>query len=118
VGRAAVLCPADANPLTRRLRLALLDRQPPQEVPSELPPAADLRVSTLTPSSVALLRSVGAWASLAPAAAPFCNMQARRRRGGRALRGIPPLCLLSLPALGKGCASLECRFHVQPGASI
>ena len=72
--------PAASNPLTNHLRVALLDRQPPTRMPpvAELPPHADIRVSTLTPASVALLRSVGAWRALAPATAPFVDMQASR----------------------------------------
>lgn len=64
--------------------MALLDKQPPSHMPAitDLPPAADLRVSTLTPASVVLLRSVGAWRTLAPAAAPFCDMQASGCDGG------------------------------------
>ena len=72
-------CPA-TNPLTKHLSVALLDKQPPVRMPAitNLPPHADIRVSTLTPASVALLRSVGAWRTLAPAAAPFCDMQVSR----------------------------------------
>lgn len=66
---------ADANPLTKHLHIALLDRQPPVALPDQLPLHADIRVSTLTPASIALLHSVGAWRSLAPAAAPFVDMQ-------------------------------------------
>ncbi|PRW60660.1 mitochondrial succinate-fumarate transporter 1 isoform A [Chlorella sorokiniana] len=75
-GAALAACLA-ANPLTKHLSVALLDKQPPVRMPAitDLPPHADLRVSTLTPASVALLRSVGAWRTLAPAAAPFCDMQ-------------------------------------------
>lgn len=67
--------PPGSNALTKSLKVVLLDFQPPVNIPRELPPFADIRVSTLTPASVQLLRSVGAWRSLAPAAAPFCDMQ-------------------------------------------
>lgn len=70
--------------------MALLDSQPPAALHSELPPHSDPRVSALSPASIELLRSVGAWRALAPAAAPVCDVQARawgsgwRSGGGRA----------------------------------
>jgi hypothetical protein len=69
--------------------VALLDRQPPPApLPAHLPEVPDIRVSTVTPSSAALLRAVGAWRPLAVASAPFSNMQA----GGRHRRiPLPPL---------------------------
>lgn len=72
---AALAAALNANPLTKHLHIALLDRQPPVALPDQLPLHADIRVSTLTPASIALLHSVGAWRSLAPAAAPFVDMQ-------------------------------------------
>lgn len=65
-----------ANPLTASLSIALLGRQPPPALPgSELLPVPDLHMSLLTPASVSLLRRLGVWRSLAPAAAPVADMQ-------------------------------------------
>lgn len=72
---ACLLLPTAAEPLTSSLRVVLLDPRPPAAVPRELPPVPDSRVAALNPASVDLLRSVGAWRTLAPAAAPFCDMQ-------------------------------------------
>ncbi|KAL4447475.1 hypothetical protein ABPG75_004694 [Micractinium tetrahymenae] len=63
------------NPLTKSLRIALVDTCHPAAVPSELPPHSDPRVSALSPASIELLRTVGAWRALAPAAAPVCDVQ-------------------------------------------
>ena len=67
-----------ANPLTAALRVLLLDRAPPPEAPSTLPPVPGLRVSTLTPASVRLIEKAGAWRDVAPPhSAAFDTMQAR-----------------------------------------
>lgn len=52
-------------------------QQPEQGGPPEL------RVSTITPASAAILRRIGAWRHLEPPiSAPFSSMQARRPRAG------------------------------------
>lgn len=67
-----------ANPLTAALRVLLLDRAPPPEAPSTLPPVPGLRVSTLTPASMRLIEKAGAWRDVAPPhSAAFDTMQAR-----------------------------------------
>ena len=73
----ALAAALSTNPLTAKLRLALLDRQPPQDTLARpLPGVPDLRVSTLTPASLELLARCGAWQHLAgPRSAPFADMQ-------------------------------------------
>ncbi|KAL4434610.1 hypothetical protein ABPG77_002733 [Micractinium sp. CCAP 211/92] len=63
------------NPLTRSLRVALLDMCPPAALSSEPPPRPDPHVAALSPGSTELLRLVGAWRALGPAAAPVCDVQ-------------------------------------------
>ncbi|KAI8463332.1 MAG: flavin-dependent monooxygenase [Monoraphidium minutum] len=82
---AAVAALLRHNPLTRDLRIAVLDRQPPP-MTLETPQFPDLRVSTITPASIAALTAAGAWREIAPpASAEFSDMQARDAAGaGRA----------------------------------
>ena len=78
--------------------MALLDRQPPPApLPAHLPEVPDIRVSTVTPSSAALLRAVGAWRPLAAASAPFSNMQASD--GAADAAASAAAAFLSLPSL-------------------
>lgn len=112
-------CPAllaAANPLTSSLSVVLLDPHPPAALPRELPPIPSSHVAALNPASVALLRSVGAWRALAPAAAPFCDMQvqclARLRDAGLAagpmhglLAGSEPSRLLTSPRPSARCCA-------------
>ncbi len=54
----------------------MLDREGPTEVTSPFSSVPDLRVSTVTPASVQLLQSVGAWDDVAPPrSAAFQHMQ-------------------------------------------
>ena len=56
--------------------MLILDRAPLPEVTASLDQAPDLRVSTLTPSSVRLFTESGAWGDMAPPrSAPFQHMQ-------------------------------------------
>ncbi|KAI3429296.1 hypothetical protein D9Q98_005392 [Chlorella vulgaris] len=71
----ALAAALNANPLTRQLRILLLDRQPPLALPRQVPEWDDLCVSTLTAPTVDILRELGVWRSLSVAAAPFCDMQ-------------------------------------------
>ena len=74
----AMACLLRASPRTKHLSVTLVDRAaPPPPSLLDAPPAvADARVSALTPASVALLRSVGAWDRVAAARArPFTAMQ-------------------------------------------
>ena len=93
------------QPLTRALRVAIIDRAPPPASPAA--PAASAaaaagsagqpaaaaaapgaRVSALTPSSGAFLERLGAWgrAEHAPPAAPYTHMQVWDARGEGAVR--------------------------------
>ncbi len=59
--------------------MLVLDREGPTEVTSPLSNVPDLRVSTVTPASVQLLQSVGAWEDIAPPrSAAFQHMQETR----------------------------------------
>ena len=61
--------------------MLILDRAPLPEVTASLGQAPDLRVSTLTPSSVRLFTESGAWGDMAPpCSAPFQHMQVLPRR--------------------------------------
>lgn len=77
---------AGKNPLTEGLRVLVLDRAPLPEVISPLAEAPELRVSTLTPASVRLLRESGAWDDIAPPrSATFKHMQVRSEPSGRSV---------------------------------
>ncbi|EFJ42741.1 hypothetical protein VOLCADRAFT_42415, partial [Volvox carteri f. nagariensis] len=72
---AAVAALLGANRLTSRLRVAVLDVKP-QPTRFSPPPVPDMRVSTVTPASITVLRSAGAWEHIAPpASAAFAHMQ-------------------------------------------
>jgi ubiquinone biosynthesis monooxygenase Coq6 len=79
--------PAGSNPLTRGLRVAVLDREFPPPEPFCPPPIPGLRVSTLTPASAQLLAGAGAWQHLAPPrVAPFHDMEVWDAGGGGFMR--------------------------------
>ncbi|GIL81866.1 hypothetical protein Vretimale_1446 [Volvox reticuliferus] len=72
---AAVAALLGTNRLTSQLRVAVLDvkPQPTRFRPSAVP---DLRVSTVTPGGIEVLRRAGAWEDIRPPiAASFANMQ-------------------------------------------
>ena len=73
------------NPLTRDLRVAILDHQP-QNLTPPLSLFPDLRVSTLIPSSIACLERAGAWGQILPHAAPFSQMQVWDASGSGCIR--------------------------------
>ena len=62
-------------PATRRLTVALADAAPAPDVTSPPPAVPPLRVSTLSPASVATLDRARAWPAVAPHATPFADMQ-------------------------------------------
>ncbi|CAL8467656.1 g7194 [Coccomyxa elongata] len=72
----ALACALGSNSATSSLRVLVLDREGPTEVTSPSSNVPDLRVSTVTPASVQLLQSVGAWEHIAPPrSAAFQHMQ-------------------------------------------
>lgn len=104
---------AAANPLTSSLSVVLVDTQPPVALPfmdclPQIPDGA--RSSTLTPSSISLLRAVGAWRALAPAAAPFCDMQVWDSGGDGFVR-------LDAASIGAGGPAHRSPVAVEPHAS-
>ena len=107
VGAALVLA-LSRQPLSRQLRIAIVDRAPP---PPPLPPprvksedgewpAPSARVSAVTPSSGRFLERLGVWGvgAHAPPAAPYEHMQVWDACGGGAVRFHAADA--ALPALG------------------
>lgn len=88
--------PPARNPATRHLRVALADASPSPDPSEPLPAVPGLRVSTLTPASIAALRRAGAWRDgrqnenlddsdfldLATVSEPFHSMQVWDEAGG------------------------------------
>ncbi|KAK9816974.1 hypothetical protein WJX72_007658 [[Myrmecia] bisecta] len=72
---AAVAAALSANRMTSQLRVALVDRQAPAST-FKPPPVPELRVSTVTPATIDVLRRIGAWEDLQPPrSAAFATMQ-------------------------------------------
>jgi len=75
-------CALACSPATSHLRVAVLERAEPAPL-HPVPAAPEARVSALTPTSVELLRAVGAWESVAGArATPFRSMCVWDNAGG------------------------------------
>lgn len=81
-GLAALL---SRNPLTRDLRVAILDHQP-QNLGPPLSLYPDLRVSTLIPASITCLEKAGAWDQILPHATTFSQMQVWDASGSGCIR--------------------------------
>mmetsp|Transcript_13325 Transcript_13325/g.23595 ORF Transcript_13325/g.23595 Transcript_13325/m.23595 type:complete len:465 (-) Transcript_13325:220-1614(-) len=64
------------NPVTRSLRVAILDQRP-QSTTYNRKEFPDLRVSTITPASISVIKDAGAWDAVSPpsASAAFSQMQ-------------------------------------------
>ena len=75
----ALACLLKQSPLTSELKVAVVDRNAPSSPSSsipDLPQVPDIRVSTLTPSTLALIDRVGAnWAIHSTRSASFQDMQ-------------------------------------------
>ena len=66
--------------MTKHLAVAVVDTAPLATTPPSAAEPPELRVSTLTPSSLRFLQSSGAWPHMAPHAAAFDRMQVPRPR--------------------------------------
>ncbi|GMH45175.1 hypothetical protein BSKO_13132 [Bryopsis sp. KO-2023] len=66
-----------SNPMTSGLRIAVLDQKvPADKLASPLADVPELRVSTLTPASINLVKNSGAWEAIKPpSSASFSDMQ-------------------------------------------
>lgn len=71
---ATLACSLASNTLTRGLRVAMLESQIPNL--QQQPPSPDLRVSSISPKSAAVLQSAGCWGQIDPSrVAVFKDMQ-------------------------------------------
>lgn len=70
----ALACALASNSLTRSLRVALLESQPPSTKPFS--PLPSIRVSAITPTNAAFFESMGAWQEMKNArVTPYHDMQ-------------------------------------------
>eukprot|EP01127_Copromyxa_protea_P023239 TRINITY_DN8650_c0_g1_i1.p1 TRINITY_DN8650_c0_g1~~TRINITY_DN8650_c0_g1_i1.p1 ORF type:complete len:471 (-),score=102.24 TRINITY_DN8650_c0_g1_i1:47-1459(-) len=49
------------SPLSRSLKMAIIDSAPPEGLPEKLPELPDLRVFSINPASTQLFKAIGAW---------------------------------------------------------
>ncbi|KAG2499700.1 hypothetical protein HYH03_002635 [Edaphochlamys debaryana] len=71
---AAVAALLGGNRMTQQMRVAVLDVKP-QPLSFTPAPVPGLRVSTITPGSIGVLKAAGAWEEVEALSAPFVDMQ-------------------------------------------
>lgn len=71
----SLACALGKAPLTKHLKIGIIDRQPPKEL-HPLPKSPDLRVFSISQSSTKLFQAMGVWDAMAAArATPFRDMK-------------------------------------------